>query len=141
MVNSNTDQLGEAISIGNKIKNLINKNYKYLEIEIDNIFQPLLLLRKKKYASKVLKNLADLMNGQTVQPVFSREIKGLDMVRRDWSEISKKVSDFALDTILSGQSKEEIISLINDHLLELNDKLKNNLVSLKDFIITKQLTK
>jgi DNA polymerase alpha subunit A len=55
--------LGEAISIGNKIKNLINKNYKYLEIEIDNIFQPLLLLRKKKYASKVLKNLADLMNG------------------------------------------------------------------------------
>lgn len=141
MVNSNTDQLGEAISIGNKIKNLINKNYKYLEIEIDNIFQPLLLLRKKKYASKVLKNLADLMNGQTVQPVFSREIKGLDMVRRDWSEISKKVSDFALDTILSGQSKEEIISLINDHLLELNEKLKNNLVSLKDFIITKQLTK
>jgi DNA polymerase alpha subunit A len=59
------------------------------------------------------------------------------MVRRDWSEISKKVSDFALDTILSGQSKEEIISLINDHLLELNEKLKNNLVSLKDFIITK----
>ena len=62
MVNSNTDQLGEAIATGNKIKTLINKNYKYLEIEIDGIFQPLLLLKKKKYASKVLTNLNDIMN-------------------------------------------------------------------------------
>jgi hypothetical protein len=33
MVNTNTELLGEAIMIGNKIKKLINKDYKYLEIE------------------------------------------------------------------------------------------------------------
>ena len=126
MVNSNTDQLGEAIATGNKIKTLINKNYKYLEIEIDGIFQPLLLLKKKKYASKVLTNLNDIMNQVTKVPEFSREIKGLDMVRRDWSDISKKCSDFALDTILSGKSKEEIISLIADYLAEVTNKIKVN---------------
>jgi DNA polymerase alpha subunit A len=59
-------------------------------------------------------------------PEFSREIKGLDMVRRDWSDISKKCSDFALDTILSGKSKEEIISLIADYLAEVTNKIKVN---------------
>ena len=46
------------------------------------------------------------------------------MVRRDWSEISKKCSDYALDMILSGKPKEEIISLINEYLLDLNQKIK-----------------
>jgi len=48
------------------------------------------------------------------------------MVRRDWSDISKKCSDFALDTILSGKSKEEIISLIADYLAEVTNKIKVN---------------
>lgn len=69
--------------------------------------------------------------------MFSREIKGLDMVRRDWSEISKKCSEYALDMILSGKPREEIISLIADYLTDLNHKIKNNNISLKDFIITK----
>jgi DNA polymerase alpha subunit A len=33
MVNTNTDQLGDALKIGNKIKAMVNKDYKYLEIE------------------------------------------------------------------------------------------------------------
>ena len=70
MINANTDQLGDAIKIGHKIKETINKNYKYLEIEIDGIFQPLLLLKKKKYASKMIKNLGQLMNGQATEAVF-----------------------------------------------------------------------
>ncbi len=32
------------------------------------------------------------------------------MVRRDWSEISKRCSTYALDIILSNLPKEEIIS-------------------------------
>lgn len=32
------------------------------------------------------------------------------MVRRDWSDISKKCCDYALDEILSGKPREEIIA-------------------------------
>lgn len=42
------------------------------------------------------------------------------MVRRDWSDISKKTCEYALDVILSGKPREEIISLICDYLTNLN---------------------
>jgi DNA polymerase elongation subunit (family B) len=45
------------------------------------------------------------------------------MVRRDWSEISKKCSEYALDCILSGKPKEEIIELIGEYLSELNNQI------------------
>lgn len=36
------------------------------------------------------------------------EIKGLDLVRRDWCPLSKKLGNKVLFTILSGKSFEEI---------------------------------
>lgn len=57
MINANTESLVEAIKIGNNIKKEINKHYKCLEIEIDGVFKPLLLFRKKKYAAKKMANL------------------------------------------------------------------------------------
>ena len=66
------------------------------------------------------------MNGKENQPVFEREIKGLDMVRRDWSNVAKKCSEFALDTILSGKPKEDIFSAIVDYLCDVNKNLEVN---------------
>jgi DNA polymerase alpha subunit A len=57
-------------------------------------------------------------------PIFIKEIKGLDMVRRDWSDLSRNACDFALDIILSGKPKEEVISSICDYLSDINKKLK-----------------
>ena len=57
MINTKQDKLGEALQIGQKIKRQINKEYSYLEIEVDGIFKPLLLLKKKKYAAQTLVNL------------------------------------------------------------------------------------
>lgn len=54
--------LGDALVIGKKIKEAINKQYKHLEIEIDGIFCPLLLLKKKKYAALSLSNLGEIMS-------------------------------------------------------------------------------
>ena len=123
MINTNTDKIGEAVNIGLKIKKEINKQYKYLEIETDGIFQPLLLLRKKKYAALKLENLSDIINKISQEPKFTREMKGLDIVRRDWSEISKKASDFALEQILSKKSKDEVISDIALYLNNLSNFL------------------
>ena len=64
------------------------------------------------------------MLGKDSQPVFEREIKGLDMVRRDWSNVAKRCSEFALDTILSGKPKEEINEIICDYLKEVNKNLE-----------------
>jgi DNA polymerase alpha subunit A len=116
MINSKTNEIGEALKIGNNIKREINRQYNMLEIEVDGLFKPLLLLKKKKYACLKLDNLGEMMMNPMGQAVFKKEVKGLDMVRRDWCILSKSVSEFALDQILSGQSKDTVIEKISEYL-------------------------
>lgn len=61
----------------------INKLYRLLEIDIDGVYKPMLLLKKKKYAAM---SISTLPNGQVSA---KEEIKGLDIVRRDWSQLAK----------------------------------------------------
>ncbi len=61
----------------------MNKLYRLLELEIDGVYKSLLLLKKKKYAGLAVE---ELPGGKTK---IRRELKGLDIVRRDWSELSK----------------------------------------------------
>lgn len=74
--------LAEAMKTANQFKKLVNERYKLLEIDLDDVFARLLLLQKKKYAAMVVKD------GGTTE----MEVKGLDMKRREFSELSKNVS-------------------------------------------------
>lgn len=66
-----------------QIKKIINHSYKKLEIDVEGIFVKLLLLKKKKYAGLTV----DLDDERKTK----REIKGLDIVRRDYSSIVKQI--------------------------------------------------
>ena len=45
------------------------------------------------------------------------EVKGLDIVRRDWSVLSKDIGNFCLEQILRGDlSKEEVVEAIHSEL-------------------------
>lgn len=101
MVYTNTNVFKEATDIGQKIKKKINEKYWTLEIELDGVFKSLLLLKKKKYA-------AVMYNSTNSDKETHTEIKGLDLVRRDWCPLSKKLGNKVLFTILSGKSFEEI---------------------------------
>ena len=83
--------------------------YKCLEIEIDGVFKSLLLLKKKKYAALKVEDF----NGEGKN--ILKDIKGLDMVRRDWCILSKEVGNKVLDEILSGKDREKIIVELNDY--------------------------
>lgn len=65
-----------------QIKSEVNKTYKRLELDLDGIFRYMLLLKKKKYAAVTISKLP---NGEVE---MKKEVKGLDIVRRDWSKIS-----------------------------------------------------
>ena len=56
---------------------------------MDGVFKPLLLLKKKKYASLKIDNFEEILRNPDAKPIFKREVKGLDMVRRDWCNLSK----------------------------------------------------
>lgn len=83
-VNSNALDLAEALKIANQFKKLVNERYKLLEIDLDGVFQRLLLLQKKKYAAMKVEE------GDKT----SMEVKGLDMKRREFCGLSKHVSEY-----------------------------------------------
>lgn len=56
--------------------------YKLLELDVDGVFKYMLLLKKKKYAALTVTRLP---SGQLVE---EQELKGLDIVRRDWSQLA-----------------------------------------------------
>jgi DNA polymerase alpha subunit A len=90
MINTGTSVVKEAINMGNKLKVETNMLYKCLEIEIDGIYKSMLLLKKKKYAALIIENHG------TPDEKITTELKGLDMVRRDWCPLSKNVGNFVL---------------------------------------------
>jgi len=137
MINTNTTDLKRCIEIGNYVKKSINEKYRLLEMEMDFVFKTLLLLKKKKYAALKYNNPFD-----NNEKTFSEEYKGLDLVRRDWCDLSKETGKFILALILKGQnSKEEVVLMIKDFLKELAAKMDRKEHPVDLYVITKQLTK
>jgi hypothetical protein len=86
--------LAEALKISAEFKKAVNDRYKLLEIDLDGVFQRLLLLQKKKYAA------IKVEDGTRT----STEVKGLDMKRREYCALSKNVSQFVSLTFCCVQS-------------------------------------
>lgn len=85
-VNSNVTDFEDALRISAAFKKAVNEQYRLLEIDLDGVFQRLLLLQKKKYAAV---KIEDGLGTKT-----SIEVKGLDMKRREYCALSKQVSQY-----------------------------------------------
>lgn len=85
MINTNMDNIQDALKVGNQFKRAVNERYRLLEIDIDNTFRRLLLHAKKKYAAV---NMVEI-DGKYVDKL---EVKGLDMRRREYCALSKETS-------------------------------------------------
>ncbi|XP_073255536.1 DNA polymerase alpha catalytic subunit-like isoform X2 [Porites lutea] len=135
MINTNSNDLAEVRKIGNKVKNEVNKLYRLLEIDIDGIFKSMLLLKKKKYAAISISENED----GTLNEV--KEMKGLDIVRRDWCDLAKDAGNYVLAQILSSQARETIVENIHDYLMSVGENVAEGKVDIQKFVINKQLTK
>ncbi|EOX91455.1 DNA polymerase alpha catalytic subunit isoform 1 [Theobroma cacao] len=134
MVYSGLDDIAKAKTIAGKVIQEVNKRYKCLEIDLDGLYKRMLLLKKKKYAAVKVQ-----FKDGTPYEVIER--KGLDMVRRDWSLLSKELGDFCLGQILSGGSCEDVVESIHNSLMKSQEEMRNGQVALEKYIITKTLTK
>ena len=129
-------KLNEVKQLGQKVKQEVNKLYKLLELEIDGIFRSMLLLKKKKYAAITTHEDKD---GNVT---YENELKGLDLVRRDWCIQSKDSGLYVLmDCIFSGLDREQVVNKIHAHLEEVATKMRRGELPLEKFIITKGLNK
>ena len=73
--------------------------------------------------------------------IEDKELKGLDLVRRDWCIQSKDTGRYILDQILSREEKDVVVTAIHTHLEELAVKMRENKLPLDKYVITKGLSK
>uniref|UniRef100_A0A915KY41 DNA-directed DNA polymerase n=1 Tax=Romanomermis culicivorax TaxID=13658 RepID=A0A915KY41_ROMCU len=135
MINTNRFDLDEVYTLAKKVKNEVNKKYSTLELDIDGVFRKLLLLKKKKYAGLLIER-----NTQQ-KVVYTKQIKGLDIIRRDWSIISIESGEYVLNEILSERGLDEILDNIHQFLSNLGQEIRNGNVPREKYVIKKQLAK
>ncbi|KAK4226078.1 putative DNA polymerase alpha catalytic subunit [Podospora fimiseda] len=134
MINANVDNVADALQKSREFKVTVNKQYRKLEIDLDNIFRRILLQAKKKYAAV---NLVE-QGGKYIE---KKEIKGLDMKRREYCPLSREISARVLDDILSGDDMEVSIERIHEYLREISAKMREQAIPLGKYIILTQLGK
>lgn len=105
------------------LKNINNTLPGEMELEFEGYFKRGIFVTKKKYA------LIDENEKITV--------KGLEVVRRDWSNVSKNTQKNVLNALLKEGSVENAKKVIQDTIKELKDGKVNN----EDLLIHTQLTK
>ena len=128
MINTNADNMDEAMKVGHEFKRAVNDRYKLLEIDIDNVFRRLLLHAKKKYAAI---NLVEV-DGKYVDKL---EVKGLDMKRREYCALSKEASSRLLNEILSGEDPEAVVGKVHQYLRELSQQMREEKIPNQKYII------
>ncbi|KAL0246711.1 hypothetical protein GEMRC1_007922 [Eukaryota sp. GEM-RC1] len=139
MVNANTSDPREALVTADQIVSVINQSGSYLELELDYVFSKMLLLRKKKYAA-----LQCVFGDNNVIRETKLEVKGIDLVRRDWCQLSKIVSNDVLNVIFSQSTDDpDCVDMINHKIIQiLKDlcaALHNNQIPIEQLIIHKEL--
>jgi len=97
MVSTGTTDSSDALLLATAIKRAVNERHRLLEIDLDSIFERLLLLRKKKYAAVVAAGAGGKSGARDSRRV---ETKGIDLVRRDWSPLAAEVSQAVLHCVL-----------------------------------------
>lgn len=130
------EDIGLVRKLGMELKRDVNKKYRTLEIEIDAIYRKMLLLKKKKYAAL---KVVDPINPDKVV----REVKGIDLVRHDWCDLSHDASEHFLSQIFQGKSSnvDDAVGNVLAFLTDLASKVRNNQFSLSKYVITRALTK
>ena len=137
MIDTGSCVLEQALQLGAAIKKEVNKRHRVLEIDVDGVYRNMLLLRKKKYAALKLADHGRAGGGRQ----YVREVKGLDMVRRDWCGLSKDCSSRVLNFLLSDKQREDVVEAVVLQLDAVGRAVRALEVPLEQFVITKQLTK
>ncbi|GAB5035819.1 dna polymerase alpha catalytic [Nannochloropsis oceanica] len=129
------ERIREVKAKGSLVKQAVNKLYKSLELEVDGIFKCMLLLKKKKYAALTV---TETPEGTLA---YAKELKGLDLVRRDWCVLSKETGRFVIDQILSGENRDAVVATIHTYLEELAKRMRAGEIDVRQYAITKGLNK
>jgi DNA polymerase alpha subunit A len=137
MIRTQQKDLRRVREIAERIQKDVNKRYTKLEIGIDGVFCAMLLHKKKKYAALTVE---DFM-GEGVH--IKREVKGLDMVRRDWCPLTKMACSSVLNALLDlNIAAEDAVEIVIKTMADMANAIRGGVTyELPLFTVSKSLTR
>jgi DNA polymerase alpha subunit A len=133
-VKAGCGSVADAKRVAREVQRTLNRTWKLLEVGLEGVYCPLLLVSKKKYAALAVTERDGVVTKQKV-------CKGLDSVRRDCCGLAKKTADEVLEFVLSGEPVSEVVDRIHALLRKLRCDVDKDLVPVSEFVITKCLGK
>jgi DNA polymerase delta subunit 1 len=125
------DTFNLATICGNNITKLFNRHT--IELEFEKVFQPFILLTKKRYIGKKYENVKD--------PLKLKEItkSGVAVTRRDYCKMVKKCYTEIIDCIVNEDAGgiDESIEIYKSYI----DRIDNYQIDVEDLIISALLAK
>lgn len=137
----NASDVTPALKLAAELKETVNKTYRNLEIELDGIFKSILLVRKKKYAAISVVNMGVKPAEMSLPTNLKQDVKGLDMVRRDWCPLTGEVCRKVLDFVLSGASPDSVLDDVMQYLERVAESARSGATPLRSFVISKSITR
>lgn len=129
-IKTNTQDVEEALRIGEQLMESINRELSPAEIKVEGIFKTELILAKKRYVGWAWEK----SNSDWVEHVVA---KGIETVRRDWCELTSQTLTRVLDILLKEKSPEKALQ----YAREVIRKLQAGQVPIQLLVISKGLTK
>jgi DNA polymerase delta subunit 1 len=104
-----------------------------IELEFEKVFQPFILLTKKRYIAKKYENMKDPFDLKGV------DAKGIALTRRDYCKMVKNCYKDIIDTIMSNDESNlfKSVELFKSYI----DKIHNYNIDIEDLIVSAMLAK
>lgn len=126
MIDTGIKSLDDAVNISNNITKIISKQYNHIVLNLDKIFDKLLLLTKKKYVGRLINN-------------NEIEIKGLEIVKKNYCDISSEIGKSVLDIIFSNNTNNDgIKKFVSNELLKIRHNNNNNYT---EFVLREKISR
>lgn len=130
-VKNRQDSFNLASICGENITKMFNRNT--IELEFEKVFQPFILLTKKRYIGNKYENMKD--------PFKLKEVtkSGIAITRRDYAPLVKKCYTEVIDCIVNenGGGIDESIEIYKRYI----DRIDNYQIDINDLVITAMLAK
>lgn len=131
MIQTNTTDVDEAFKLGSELETIINSNLDgFMKLKIEHVFRSLIILAKKRYAGWSFVKSGEKWETEMV-------MKGIETVRKDWSDIVGETLRAVLEIILKEQNKQKALSYMKDVVQQLSD----GKIPVEKLIITKGVSK
>jgi len=119
-----------AVTCANNLTDVIFKR-RPVEMEFEKVYQPFILLTKKRYIGKKFEDTRDPMKLKTLTT------SGIAITRRDYSYLVKKCYKEVIDCIMENNSLEDSLEIFKGYI----ERIENYQVEFEDLIVSSTLAK